>query len=472
MIVPVIMAGGSGTRLWPLSRSQYPKQFLKLNSELSMLQETVQRLAMDEEVTIICNEEHRFIVAEQMRQLQQPCSIILEPEGKNTAPAIALAALNAAAKGVPEASLLILAADHVIADIDAFTKVVKTAEPLSDQGKMVTFGIVPSHPETGYGYIRQGEEAEQGVFGLAEFVEKPDLSTAEQYVNSGQYLWNSGMFMFRADQYLQALGRYRNDILAACQRAMASTSVDNDFIRVDATAFSACSSESVDYAVMEPLSADDSAADAVVVPLDAGWSDVGSWSAVWDIKEKDAEGNVKVGDVLAVNTKDSFVYSSDRLVSTLGVEDLIIVDTKDAVMVANKHAVQDVKELVNQLKEASRTEHKTHREVYRPWGKYDSVDFGERYQVKRITVNPGAKLSIQMHHHRAEHWVVVSGSAKVKNGDQELFLSENQSTYIPVGVVHGLENPGRIPLELIEVQSGSYLGEDDIVRFSDLYGRT
>ncbi|GGK77440.1 mannose-1-phosphate guanylyltransferase/mannose-6-phosphate isomerase [Amphritea balenae] len=510
-MIPVIMAGGSGTRLWPLSRTQYPKQFLPLNAEKTMLQETVARLKQVDIVDVICNEEHRFLAAEQMRQIGQNCSVLLEPVGRNTAPAIALAALKADAKRIDAKNtdadrsasevrslrlsegakdqdqseiLLVLAADHVIEDVAAFRDAVAIAEPLAAAGKMVTFGIVPTHAETGYGYIRssKSEDLKQSHFTVQEFVEKPDVVTAEAYVDSGDYYWNSGMFMFRADRYLEELGKFRPDILEACQAAMAGTVADMDFVRVDETAFSACPDESIDYAVMEPLCAEgslsaegsdsqDSSDSVVVVPLDAGWSDVGSWSALWEIKDKDANNNVAVGDTILEDTTNSFVYAGDRLVTTLGVDDLVIVDTKDALLVARKDRVQDVKKIVNQIKAAERNEHFQHRVVYRPWGKYDSIDNGERYQAKRITVNPGAKLSLQKHHHRAEHWVVVSGTANVRRGDDTMLVSENESVYIPIGEIHSLENPGKIPLELIEVQSGSYLGEDDIVRLEDQYGR-
>ena len=466
MIIPIVLAGGSGTRLWPLSRTQFPKQFISLDGEHTMLQQTVQRLGNVEAIFLICNEEHRFLAAEQMRQLGQQSSIYLEPVGRNTAPAIALAAIDAVKKGKGEEPLLVLAADHVIEDAEAFRKVVDQAMPLAVQGKLVTFGIVPKHPETGYGYIRADKTGSESVaFPVAEFVEKPDLSTAESYLADGGYFWNSGMFMFCADRYLEELGKYRPDILGACEKAMSDTAEDMDFVRVDKAAFEACPDESIDYAVMEKTDS------AVVIPLDAGWSDVGSWSALWDIRSKDSHNNVTDGDVILEDTRNSFVYGHDRLVTTLGVDDLIVVDTKDALLVAAKDRVQDVKKIVSRIKTMKRNEHFQHREVYRPWGKYDSIDFGDRYQVKRITVNPGAKLSLQKHHHRAEHWVVVSGTARVRCGDEFKLLSEDQSTYIPIGEVHSLENPGKIPLELIEVQSGSYLGEDDIVRLEDDYGR-
>ncbi|BBB25458.1 mannose-1-phosphate guanylyltransferase/mannose-6-phosphate isomerase [Amphritea japonica] len=470
-MIPVIMAGGSGTRLWPLSRTQYPKQFLPLNSDLSMLQETVSRLGNVDQVSLICNEEHRFLAAEQMRVLDQPCSIFLEPVGRNTAPAIALAALKAVNNGQGSECLLVLAADHVIENELIFQQVIAQAEPLAKEGDLVTFGIVPTHPETGYGYIKADVEGQKSeaqkteAYPVAEFVEKPDLATAESYLSEGGYYWNSGMFMFRADRYLEELGKFRPDILEACQKAMADTATDMDFVRVKAEAFEACPDESVDYAVMEKTE------QAVVLPLDAGWSDVGSWAALWEIKDKDASDNVLNGDVIAHSTTKSFVMSSDRLVTTLGVDNLIVVDTPDALLVADKSRIQDVKKIVADIKAAGRNETFQHREVYRPWGKYDSIDMGDRYQVKRITVKQGAKLSLQKHHHRAEHWIVVSGTAKVTIGEVTSLVTENQSTYIPLGEVHCLENPGKVDLELIEIQTGSYLGEDDIVRFEDRYGR-
>ena len=466
MITPVILSGGSGSRLWPLSRTMYPKQFLPLNSGQTMLQETVARLSelTTDAPMVICNEEHRFLAAEQLRTFGiDDASIVLEPVGRNTAPAIALAALSLEAAGKADTVMLVLAADHVIADVDAFTQAVVVAEAEAEKGKLVTFGIVPTEPATGYGYIKAS--APGSVSPVAQFVEKPDLATAQGYVESGQYYWNSGMFMFTAKTYLAELESHRPDMLEACKLAMADTSLDLDFIRVNADAFAACPDDSVDYAVMEKTD------QAVVVPMDAGWSDVGSWSALWDVKDKDAQGNVVQGDALLEATANTYVSSQNRLVATVGVDDLIIVDTQDAVLVAHKDKVQDVKSIVNRIKADGRSEANQHREVYRPWGKYDSIDFGDRYQVKRITVKPGAQLSLQKHHHRAEHWIVVSGTAEVRCGEQTLLLSENQSTYIPLGEVHQLKNPGKLPLELIEVQSGSYLGEDDIVRFEDVYGR-
>nr|WP_312023696.1 mannose-1-phosphate guanylyltransferase/mannose-6-phosphate isomerase [Photorhabdus aballayi] len=468
-VVPVIMAGGSGSRLWPLSRELYPKQFLKLDGEFTMLQTTVQRLneLSTESPLVICNEDHRFLVAEQLRHLGKLAhNIILEPAGRNTAPAIALAALTALQtvnKG-EDPLLLVLAADHVIRDEKAFIDVVRQAIPHAEAGKLVTFGIVPTHAETGYGYIHRGASQED-AFAVAQFVEKPEAMTAEQYLQSGEYYWNSGMFLFRASRFLDELKTFRPDIHSACATAVGTVNPDLDFVRVDKSAFLDCPSESIDYAVMEKT------ADAVVVPLSAGWSDVGSWSSLWDISEKDDDGNVFRGDVLQHNSSSNYVYSENSLVSLVGVKNLVVVQTKDAVLVTDQSQVQDVKKIVENLKNSGRSEHRLHREVYRPWGKYDAIDKGQRYQVKRITVRPGESLSTQMHHHRAEHWIVVAGTARVNQGDRSYLVTENESTYIPVGVVHTLENPGKVPLEVIEIQSGSYLGDDDVVRLSDRYGR-
>ncbi len=468
-ILPVIMAGGSGTRLWPLSRTQYPKQFLKLSPDGStLLQATLLRLKNLDcaEPIIICNEEHRFLAAEQMREIGVKAKIILEPEGKNTAPAITLAALYQAQTNTSKDDhlMLVLAADHVITEQDRFEQSIHHAVELAQKNKLVTFGIVPTHAETGYGYIEKGI-AELSGFEVKRFVEKPDFETAQQYLDSHQFLWNSGMFMFKADVYLNELQKYAQDIYTSCVASMQNTKADLDFIRIDKEAFKKCRSESIDYAVMEKTT------DAVVVPLDANWNDVGSWSALWDIQPKDNQGNVITGDVISVNSQNNYVHTENRLVSLLGVENLVVIETKDAVLVADKSKVQDIKKIVETLKQQNRTEHFCHREVYRPWGKYDSIDHAERYQVKRITVKPGQKLSIQMHHHRAEHWIVVSGTARIHKGKDNFLLSENESVYIPLGEIHALENPGKVPLELIEVQSGSYLGEDDIVRFEDMYGR-
>lgn len=467
-ILPVIMAGGSGTRLWPLSRTQYPKQFLKLSPDgYTLLQATLMRLKNLDcaDPILICNEEHRFLAAEQMREIDVSAKIILEPEGRNTAAAIALAALyHSQYPDKQNVIMLVLAADHVITKQDQLEQSISTAIELAKLNKLVTFGIVPSHAETGYGYIKKGKN-ELGGFVVEGFVEKPDIFTAQEYLKSNQYLWNSGMFMFKADIYLKELQQYAYDIYETCVASVLEFKVDLDFIRIDKEIFKQCRSESIDYAVMERTK------EAIVVPLDANWSDVGSWSALWELQSKDAQKNVIHGDVITVNSKNNYIYSESRLVSVLGVDNLVVVETKDAVLVAHKDKVQDIKKIVETLKQQNRKEHFCHREVYRPWGKYDSIDQAERYQVKRITVKPGQKLSIQMHHHRSEHWVVVSGTAKIYKGKESFLLSENQSTYIPLGEIHALENPGKLPLELIEVQSGSYLGEDDIVRFNDIYGR-
>lgn len=478
MIVPVILSGGTGSRLWPLSRELYPKQLLPLVNQSTMLQDTAERtqgIGGIGALQVICNEEHRFMVAEQMRQIGiEPSAIILEPFGRNTAPAVAVAALEAISNG-HNPILLILPADHVISDVAAFHQAVEAGKPLAESGKLITFGIIPQGPETGYGYIKAGKQL--GVRGeedsdtpfrallVEQFAEKPDLATAARYVESGDYFWNSGMFMFTAQRYLEELERFAPEMLATCRAAHAGSVRDKDFTRLSAESFGACPSDSIDYAVMEKT------ADAVVIPLDAGWSDVGSWSALWEIGSRDAAGNVIKGDVLLHGVKDCYISAESRLVAAVGLEDHVIVETADAVLVARKDCVQDVKAIVNQLNAQKRSEAVTHRKVYRPWGAYQSVDSAERFQVKRITVNPGATLSLQMHHHRAEHWIVVKGTARITKGDEAIMLSENQSVYIPLGVTHRLENPGVIPLELIEVQSGSYLGEDDIVRFEDVYGR-
>jgi mannose-1-phosphate guanylyltransferase len=481
-MIPVIMAGGSGTRLWPLSRTAFPKQFLSLGYDQTMLQQTVDRLeglGTDDPI-IITNENHRFLVAEQLRQMGQSASILLEPVGRNTAPAIALAAFRALGGSNSSHSeapvLLVLAADHVIQDTAAFQAAVKKLEPAVQDGKFGTLGIVPTEPATGYGYIKAGSET-SGLFSVEQFVEKPDADTAQSYLDAECYYWNSGMFMIRADRYLEELKRHQPEMYAACEAAMANTEQDYDFVRIDKEAFIACPDDSIDYALMEPLTADSANSQVVVAPLDAGWSDVGSWSALWDIADKCEDGNSVLhagkgeGETILKDTRNSLISTSDRLVSTLGVDDLVIVDTKDALLVAHRDKVQDVKKIVAQIKEQGGGQHEFHREVYRPWGRYDSIDNGERYQVKRITVKPGAKLSVQMHHHRAEHWIVVSGTASVTNGEKTFLVTENESTYIPIGQVHCLENPGKVDLEMIEVQSGSYLGEDDIVRFKDVYGR-
>jgi len=465
---PVVLAGGTGSRLWPKSRAALPKQFLSLTSDKTMLQDTILRLPAEkmELPLFICNEDHRFLAAEQLRVADIDYdSIILEPVGRNTAPAIALAALRAVQQG-EDPVLLILAADHLISDHNAFHAAVEKATLLAEQGKLVTFGVVPTEAHTGYGYIKSGDSVDEIGFKVAQFVEKPDLATAQQYLKSGEYYWNSGMFMFKASVYLRELSEHAPDIFAACTNAMQNTNKDMTFIRVDADEFAKCPDDSIDYAVMERTS------DACMVPLDAGWNDVGSWTSLWETSQnKDTSGNVVIGDAILDGVTNSYINSEQRLIAVIGLDDVVVVETKDAVMVANKSKVQDIKNVVNKLKAEKRSEFEFHREVFRPWGSYDSIDNGRRYQVKRISVKPGEKLSVQMHHHRAEHWIVVSGTANVTVGEVTSLVTENESIYIPIGEIHALENPGKILLELIEVQSGSYLGEDDIVRFSDRYGR-
>ncbi len=469
MLIPVILSGGSGTRLWPLSRTLYPKQFLPLAGRRTMFQQTVARaMAVPgaQAPVILCNEEHRFLVAEQLRQISVAATIVLEPLGRNTAPAAAVAALHAAGLA-QDALTMVLPADHVIADEGAFARAVSAAVPAAQAGRLVTFGILPAHPETGYGYIKMGEElaGQDGVRAVSAFREKPDLATAQAYVDSGEYIWNSGIFLFSAKTYLDELSRHAPKIVESCRAALERARRDMDFTRLDKEAFTACQDDSIDYAVMEKTRL------AAVVPMDAGWSDVGSWRALWEIARRDGAGNAFHGDVVAQDTRDTYVRAEGRLVTTVGVTDLVVVETSDAVLVAAKDKVQDVKKVVDTLKKAGRSEATIHRKVYRPWGSYEGIDLGQDFQVKRITVNPGSTLSLQMHHHRAEHWIVVRGTARITKGDQEILLSEDQSTYIPLGTTHRLNNPGKIPLELIEVQTGSYLGEDDIVRLEDVYGR-
>jgi mannose-1-phosphate guanylyltransferase/mannose-6-phosphate isomerase len=466
-VFPVILSGGAGTRLWPLSREMYPKQLLALTSRYTMLQDTALRLAGiagARAPIVVCNEAHRFTVAEQLHALDlEPSAILLEPAGRNTAPAVALAALKAQELDA-DATMVVAPADHVIRDARAFQLAADVAAELAQSGKLVTFGVVAHAPETGYGYIRRG--AGQGpAYPVAQFIEKPPLDVAQQFVASGDYFWNSGMFVFKASRYLRELAAFAPDILEAATAAYRAAKVDLDFVRIDKAAFDACRSESIDYAVMEKTQ------DAMVLPLDAGWSDVGSWSSLFDALPSDEDGNVLQGDVLVHDTRDCFVHSTSRLVTAVGMDDHIIVETKDAVLVAPKERVQDVKELVAKLKKAGRSESAWHREVYRPWGSYDSIDDGDRFQVKRLSVKPGGMLSLQMHHHRAEHWIVVQGTARVTCGDKTFLLSENESTYVPIGAVHRIENPGKVPLHIVEVRSGTYLGEDDIVRYEDNYGR-
>lgn len=460
IILPVVLAGGTGSRLWPLSRSLYPKQFLSLTSTSSMLQETIMRLdgLTHENPLIICNEEHRFIVAEQLRQLSlEHSGIILEPVGRNTAPAIALAAIHAI-QHQNDPILLVLAADHVIQDNAAFLATIQNALDLAESGKLVTFGIVPNKPETGYGYIKQGSPVSANAFEVSKFVEKPDLETAQKYLDEGTYYWNSGMFIFKASRYIEELKLYRPDILEACINALQNASLDLDFTRLNIDAFTQCADESIDYAVMEKTS------DAVVVPLDANWSDVGSWSALWEVDTKDKNENVIHGDVIAIDTHRSYLYSQHRLISAVGLEDVIVVETKDAILVSHKDKVQSVKDVVNTLKSLCRNEYLQHRELYRPWGTSDALSEGGRYHVRKVTVKPGERTATQIHYHRAEHWIVVTGTAKVYCNDSVHLLTENESTYIPVGIPHYLENPGKISLEIIEVRTGAYLKDDDVIR--------
>lgn len=470
LIHPVVLSGGSGTRLWPLSRAALPKQLLPLASDRTLLQDTVGRLADMPEMAaplVVCNVEHRFLLAEQMRQIESvPRAIVLEPVGRNTAPAIAVAALMLS-KDDPDALMLVLPADHLIGDVAAFHAAIRTAARAAQNGHLATFGIVAATPETGYGYIRRGAPLEDaaGAHEVAAFVEKPDLATARQYVESGEYFWNSGMFLFRASDFLDELQALRPDILDASRAALDAATLDLDFVRLDPEAFEACPSESVDYAVMEHTRR------AAVVPADMAWNDIGAWSALWEVSQKDERGNAVRGDVMLENARNNFVRAEGRMVALLGVSDLVVVETADVVLVANKDQVQDVKKLVDRLKAKKRCEHLVHKQVHRPWGWYEGIDEGERFQVKRIMVKPGEKLSLQMHHHRAEHWIVVSGTASVTCGEEVMLLSENQSTYIPLGTTHRLENPGKVDLHMIEVQSGTYLGEDDIVRFEDVYKR-
>ncbi|MBM0106174.1 mannose-1-phosphate guanylyltransferase/mannose-6-phosphate isomerase [Steroidobacter sp. S1-65] len=475
MLIPVILSGGSGTRLWPLSRELYPKQLLPLVGKGTMLQETLARVAGVEGLSapvVVCNESHRFLVAEQVLEAGiKPQAIVLEPVGRNTAPAVAVAAMVAVSEApngakTPESDplLLILPADHVIRDVKAFRAALDIGRKAAAEGKLVTFGVVPNKPETGYGYIKRVNGAGP-AYAIDRFVEKPDLATAQSYVASQEYFWNSGMFLFRASTVLNELRELSPKIYEACAQAVTAAKRDLDFTRLPTKEFGACPSDSFDYAVMEKTK------HGVVVPLDAGWSDVGSWSALHEAIPADEEGNVTLGDVLTADSNGNYLHSTSRLVAAVGLKDHVVVETKDAVLVAPKSRVQDVKELVNQLKKQGRYETSLHREVFRPWGSYDSIDHGQRFQVKRLSVKPGASMSLQLHHHRAEHWIVVSGTARITRGDEVFLLEENQSTYIPLGTKHRIENPGKIPLHIIEVQSGGYLGEDDIVRFEDRYGR-
>ena len=469
-MIPLILSGGSGSRLWPLSRKLYPKQFLALTGSETLFQQTLGRLAIEgiSKPIVVCNEEHRFIVSEQLAAVgNEAQTILLEPFGRNTAPAVAIAAMHLLAAGRDEL-LLVLPADHVIEDLPVFHSALGVARKAAEQGEMVLFGIPAERPETGYGYIRTGERSglPGGVLSVEQFVEKPDLATASEFVAQGDYVWNSGMFLFRCSRYLEELQRHDQDIYDTCQLALSRSKSDLQFIRIDPSAFECCPDNSIDYAVMEKTSR------ACLVPLNAGWNDVGSWSSIWDVHDKDANGNVTKGDVVIQDSKNCMIHGNGKLVSVIGLENIVVVETKDAMMIAHKDKVQGVKQMVNTLNEQGRSETQNHCEVYRPWGSYDSVDMGGRFQVKHISVKPGACLSLQMHHHRAEHWIVVSGTAEVTCDENVFLLCENQSTYIPIASVHRLRNPGKIPLEIIEVQSGSYLGEDDIVRFEDTYGRS
>lgn len=468
MIQPVILSGGAGTRLWPLSRELYPKQLLPLVGERTMLQDTVHRLDGIPDLAsplIVCNDEHRFMVAEQLRSEGiEPSAIILEPVGRNTAPAVAIAALQAVATG-DDPVLLILPADHVIENREVFREAIVNGARLAGKGRLVTFGVVPDAPETGYGYIRSGGELSDAGLEVVEFVEKPDLETARKYLDEGNYLWNSGMFMFRASVYLEELDRHRPDIRSACDSAHGSIAEDLDFLRLGREEFAACPKESIDYAVMEKTDM------AAVIPLDAGWSDVGSWSSLWEVNSRDEDGNVRSGDVFTADSRDCLLHAESRLLAAVGLEAHVVVETADAVLVAARDKVQDVKQVVEWLNAQQRDESLLHRRVNRPWGTYECIDEGDRFKVKRIVVNPGARLSLQKHRHRAEHWVVVTGRARITRDDEVKTLEVNESTYIPLGAVHRLENPGTEPLEIIEVQSGDYLGEDDIERLEDTFGR-
>lgn len=469
MLIPLILSGGSGTRLWPVSRKNLPKQFLALAGKGTLFQQTLARTRPLPQVTapiVVASEDHRFLAADQLLEVGiENATIVLEPLARNTAPAIALGALQALERDV-DALLLVLPADHLIGDTAAFVDAVKQAMPLAEKGWLVTFGVRPDRPETGFGYIRRAEAIDEHGYRVEQFVEKPDLVTAESYLADGGYDWNSGMFLFKASRYLEELHAHAPAMLAAVREAHTKATVDLDFVRIDHDAFALAADKSIDYAVMEKTSR------AAVIPVSCAWSDIGSWAALWLTGDKDAQGNVREGDTMTVDTRNSLLRSHDRhLLATVGVDDLIVVTTPDATLVAHRDAAQDVKKIVEQLKAAGRSEHSLHRVVHRPWGSYDSLESGERFQVKRIVVKPGASLSLQKHHHRAEHWIVVSGTAEVTCDDKVFLLGENQSTYIPLGSKHRLRNPGKVALELIEVQSGSYLGEDDIIRFDDVYGR-
>lgn len=466
-LIPVVLSGGSGSRLWPLSRDLYPKQLISLLGERSLLQDTLLRagrLPSAGAPVVVCNEEHRFMVAEQMRELDlEPGAILLEPVGRNTAPAIAVAAREVRARHGDDALMLVLAADHVIPDGDAFAAAVEAASAVGRSGRCVTFGIVPTRPETGFGYLRAGTalEGSSGVHALDAFVEKPDADTAARFLDEGGYYWNSGMFVFPVGVFLDALTRFEPAMAEQTARAHAHSVKDLDFIRLDADAFAASPSNSVDYAVMERID------EAFMVPLDAGWDDVGSWSALWDLAEQDADGNAIAGDVITVGTRNSYLRAEHRLLATVGIDDLVVIETADAVLVARRDAVQDVKQVVTTLKAAGRDEHVAHTEVFRPWGSHERLAIGDRYQIKRVRIRPGGAQSLQRHHHRAEHWIVVQGTARITRGAETYLVAENESTFIPVGETHRIENPGKVPLEMVEVRTGAYLGEDDIERLTD-----
>lgn len=485
-IQPVILCGGSGTRLWPLSREQYPKQLLKLAGDHTMLQATALRLQClplgERDVLapplLVGNEEYRFLIAQQLQEVGVDyAALLLEPCGRNTAPALTLAALaaqrGAAEAGAEDPVLVVMPADHVIQDGEAFCAAVVQAIRVAAGGKLVTFGVRPRAPETGYGYIKLGAALNQEGASLVErFVEKPDQETACNYLASGDYLWNAGIFVMQASVWLDKITQCRADIADATRQAFELGQRDRDFLRPDVNAFATCPADSIDYAVLEKLACTShNTGEVAVLPLDARWSDLGAWSALWEIGEKDGNGNVFMGDVLSLDSRDTLVISESRVVACVGLDDVVVVETADAVLVADKARIQEVKGIVSQLKTQGRSETLSHRKVYRPWGWYDSIDHGDRFQVKRIVVKPGASLSLQMHHHRAEHWIVVSGTARVTRGQETVLVGENESTFIPLGTLHRLENPGKLPLEMIEIQSGSYLGEDDIVRFDDRYGR-
>lgn len=468
-IFPVVLSGGSGTRLWPLSRALYPKQLQKLVSDNTMLQDTLLRLHNEPAAAppiVVCNNDHRFTVADQLLQLRiSPTALLLEPVGRNTAPAVAVAALLAVKRN-PDAILIVLPADHAIVDITGFRAAVKLAVAEAQRGRFATFGVKPTKPHTGYGYIECGKPVSDGVMALARFKEKPDAKTAADYIASKKYLWNSGIFVFRADRYLAELERLQPLIRSSCAAALDSARRDLDFLRLDEANFARCPGISIDYAVMEHVQ------DAVVIPIDIGWNDVGAWGALWDVGEKDAQDNVLSGDVIVKDSSGCYVRSETELVAVLGVKDMVIVETGDSILVASRDKAEDVKEIVAELKLRGRTEEQSHRRHHRPWGFYESIDDGDRFQVKHLMVKPGAQLSLQMHHHRAEHWIVVSGTGRITRGDDTMLLGPNESTYIPIGMTHRLENPGKLPLHIIEVQSGSYLGEDDIVRMDDVYNRS